>query len=121
MDDSMATESAELSIDGMSCDRCVARVEAALKEIPGVESVEAAIGRARVVYQPEFASRIEMGRRIEALGYRIGGGDGPRKGRFAGWLDRMARSNTAAFGQGELSCCTLGRKKLPGKKGASPS
>ncbi len=113
MDETVHTESTELSIEGMSCDRCVERVEAAVKEVPGVESVQAAIGRVRVVYQPEFASRIEIGRRIEALGYRIAGADGVRKRGLAGWLERMARSNTAAFGQGELSCCTMGRKKTP--------
>ncbi len=112
MDESIRTESAELSIEGMSCESCVARVEAALREIPGVESVQVAVGRASIVYQPDFASRIEMGRRIEALGYRIAGTDGVRKGRVAGWLDRMIRSNDAAFGQGELSCCTIGRKKV---------
>ncbi len=112
MDESIRAESTDLSITGMSCQSCVARVEAALREIPGVEAVEVAIGHARVLYQPDFASPIEMGRRIEALGYRIAGADGVRKGRVAGWLDRMARSNDAAFGQGELSCCTIGRKKV---------
>ncbi len=77
-----------------------------------MESVQAAVGHASVVYQPDFASRIEMVRRVEALGYRIAGADGVRKGRIAGWLDRMARSNDAAFGNGELSCCTIGRKKV---------
>jgi len=114
MDDSIRTESVEFSIEGMSCDRCVARVEAAFREIPGVESVQAAIGHASVVYQPDFVSRIEIGRRIEDLGYRIAATDGVRKGRLAGWLDRMARSNAETFGAGQLSCCTLGRKKKPG-------
>jgi copper chaperone CopZ len=113
MDDTLRTESTELAIEGMSCDRCVARVEAALKEIPGVESVDAAIGHARVVYQPELASRTEIGRRIEGLGYRIAGGEAPRKGRIARWLDRMAKANAANFGTGQLSCCTVGRKKPP--------
>jgi copper chaperone CopZ len=111
MDDSVTTESTELSIEGMSCDRCVARVEAALREVPGVESVEAAIGRARVLYQPEFASRVELGRRIERLGYRVVGADGPGRRGLAGWLHRMALSNARAFGNARLDCCTVGRKK----------
>ena len=116
MDDSIRTENTELSIEGMTCDHCVARVEAAVGEIPGVEAVRAAIGHASVVYQPDFVSRIEIGRRIEGLGYRIAVTDGEGKGGLAGWLDRMARSNAKAFGEGTLSCCTMGRKKAPGGK-----
>ena len=82
----------------------------------GVETVQASIGLARVVYRPEFASRVEIGRRIERLGYRIKATDGLRKGRLAGWLDRMARSNRENFGEGTLSCCTIGRRKAAGGK-----
>ncbi len=114
MDEPITTEIADLSIEGMSCDNCVARVEAALKEIPGVESVEAAIGRARVVYQPEFASRVELGRSIERLGYRVAGAGGAGRRGLAGWLQRMAQSNARAFGNGRLDCCTVGRKKPAG-------
>ncbi len=111
MDDSIQLESTEIPIQGMSCDRCVARVEAALRGIPGVETVHAAIGRARVEYQPVFVSRIEIDRRIEELGYRIAAAGGQRRGGIRGWLDRMARSNKASFGEATLSCCTMGRKK----------
>ncbi len=114
MDESMTTESTELLIEGMSCGNCVARVEEALKEVPGVDSVEAAIGRARVVYQPEFASRVELARRIERLGYRVSGADGAGRRGLAGWLQRMALSNARTFGNARLDCCTVGRKKTGG-------
>ena len=78
-----------------------------------METVEVTIGHARVEYQSAFASRVEIGRRIERLGYRITATDGRRKGGIAGWLDRMARSNKETFGEGTLSCCTLGRKQAP--------
>lgn len=117
MEDSLLTQTAELSIEGMSCDRCVARVEEALKEIPGVESVRVVIGHARVVYQPEIASRAEMGLRIHGLGYRIAATAGRRKGPLARWLDRLALSNAKTFGSGPLDCCTLGRKQPTGESG----
>ncbi len=115
MDDTIRVESTDISIRGMTCDHCVARVEAAVREIPGVEDVRAVIGLARVAYHPEFASRVEIEKRIEGLGYRIMAVDGQRRGRIAGWLDRMARSNKETFGEGRPSCCTLGRTKAPGR------
>ena len=49
-----ATTRADLPIEGMTCASCVARVERALKAVPGVEEahVNLVTGRASVTFDP---------------------------------------------------------------------
>lgn len=39
----------ELQIQGMSCQHCVKAVDGALRAVPGVETVEVAVGRAVLI------------------------------------------------------------------------
>jgi copper chaperone CopZ len=111
MDETLSSEILDVAIQGMGCGECAARIEAALKELPGIASVRATPGRAHVAFQPAIVSRVQIVRRIESLGYAVDAGDGKPRGRLAGWLDRLARSNAANFGESRIDCCTLGRKR----------
>ncbi len=48
-------EPIELSIDGMTCASCVARVEKALKKVPGVEQANVNLATERAWIQPNAA------------------------------------------------------------------
>jgi len=75
----VATESADLQVEGMSCASCVARIEKALNAVPGVVRAAAnlADARVRVEYIPDEVGLREIRRTIDSLGYRaIGAGEG---------------------------------------------
>ncbi len=63
-----------LAIKGMSCGHCQARVEQALREVPGVSKAEVdlPIGLARVSFDPERTGRAALVRAVERVGYSVG-------------------------------------------------
>jgi P-type Cu+ transporter len=75
----VATENADLAVEGMSCASCVARIEKALNRVSGVvrASANLADGRVRVEYIPGEVGVGEIRRAIESLGYKVtGSGEG---------------------------------------------
>ncbi|HMQ32208.1 MAG TPA: heavy metal translocating P-type ATPase [Chloroflexaceae bacterium] len=63
----------ELPVTGMTCASCSARVEKALRKVPGVleASVNLAAERAGVVYSPATTSYGELKAAVEAAGYGV--------------------------------------------------
>jgi len=63
---------AALAIEGMTCASCVARVEKALRRVPGVReaSVNLAAERAHVVYDPAAVDLTQLVAAVERAGYR---------------------------------------------------
>lgn len=63
-----------ISIDGMSCSACVARVKKKLTSMDGVADVEVNLGAraARVRYAPDKVSPDRLVAAINDLGYRAG-------------------------------------------------
>ncbi|MGH2753031.1 MAG: heavy metal translocating P-type ATPase, partial [Actinomycetota bacterium] len=63
----------ELTVDGMTCASCAARVQRTLARHVGVESasVNLATNRARVQYRPDSASLEELQKAVSKIGYRI--------------------------------------------------
>ena len=78
-----------LSVDGLSCASCAARVERALLGVPGVSSasVNLAAGRALVRHPRDIVTAGALAAAIRAAGYETGGADAP---------DREARRATEA-------------------------
>jgi Cu+-exporting ATPase len=78
----MRMNKAILSISGMHCASCAARIEAALAAIPGVgrATVSIASRRALVEYDPGRVTRADLEAVIEKTGYRVmgEGGEQPR-------------------------------------------
>ncbi|HZW28098.1 MAG TPA: heavy metal translocating P-type ATPase [Trueperaceae bacterium] len=64
---------AELSVSGMTCAACVARVERALKRVDGVldANVNLATERAAVVYRPELVDLAQLEEAVEGAGYEV--------------------------------------------------
>ncbi|MCS7173731.1 MAG: copper ion binding protein, partial [Armatimonadetes bacterium] len=62
-----------LPIEGMSCASCVANVEGALKELPGVRDVRVnlATEQATVDYDPSAVDLQAMRRAVEEVGYGL--------------------------------------------------
>ncbi|MCX7800462.1 MAG: heavy metal translocating P-type ATPase [Fimbriimonadales bacterium] len=62
---------ADLKIGGMTCASCVAHVERALRQVPGVQeaSVNLATEKASVVFDPELASPEHLAIAVEKAGY----------------------------------------------------
>lgn len=58
-----------LSIDGMTCDHCVAAVRKALASVPGVRIERVALGSATVEYDPQRATPDEIVDVINDEGY----------------------------------------------------
>ncbi len=67
------SEDIELSVEGMTCASCAARVEKVLNRHPGVEQagVNFAANRARVTYYPQSVTLDELSSAVEEIGYRI--------------------------------------------------
>ena len=67
------TAEVELSVSGMTCAACVARVERALHGVEGVVDarVNLATERASVVYRPELVGLEELKGAVEAAGYEV--------------------------------------------------
>ena len=64
-------------VEGMTCAGCVARVESAIREIPGVEdaAVNLATGSASIKYYEDQATEAGFREAIEAAGYGVGDPD----------------------------------------------
>ncbi len=62
-----------LPISGMTCASCVAHVEGALKELPGVSQVvvNLATNKASLKYDPQRVNLSDMKRAVEGVGYAI--------------------------------------------------
>ncbi|SMB99887.1 Cu+-exporting ATPase [Thermanaeromonas toyohensis ToBE] len=69
----VTTTRISLPVEGMSCASCVAKVEKALKNIPGVQAVQVNLltKKATVEYNPREAQVMELVKTIEELGYNV--------------------------------------------------
>jgi P-type Cu+ transporter len=67
----VVTEKAELTITGMTCAACSARIEKGLKKMDGISdaNVNLALERADVIYNPAAVSPAGLIKRVEKLGY----------------------------------------------------
>jgi Cu+-exporting ATPase len=68
------TTTTRLKVEGMTCSGCVARVEKAIRALPGVYSsaVDLAAGQATVERDPAKTSAVQIKEAILAAGYKIG-------------------------------------------------
>ncbi|HET8905538.1 MAG TPA: heavy metal translocating P-type ATPase [Ktedonobacterales bacterium] len=66
------SETATLSLEGMTCASCALRIEKGLKKVPGVAeaSVNLATERASVRYDPTTTSMDDLLHKVEAVGYK---------------------------------------------------
>ncbi|GAA5439877.1 copper-exporting P-type ATPase [Deinococcus caeni] len=66
-----ATQTAEFTVQGMTCAACTARVERGLNATPGVTgaSVNLATERAHVTFDPALTSLRDLSARVRDLGY----------------------------------------------------
>lgn len=67
------TKQASISISGMTCAACAARIEKGLGRLPGVSKahVNLALERATVTYSPEQVTVQDLESKVEALGYGV--------------------------------------------------
>src|SRR5689334_8293229 len=68
-----STPSLHATIEGMHCASCVARVETALKSVPGVASavVNLASSEAEIQYDPSQANVDQMAGALKKVGYTL--------------------------------------------------
>lgn len=59
----------QLRIAGMSCGHCVARVEKALRKLPGVGVVKVEVGWADVAYDPSVTPFERIREALDEIGY----------------------------------------------------
>ena len=64
-----STHTVTFAIEGMSCGHCVAAVSEALRQLPGVDVRQVAVGSASVVLDPAGASTAAVIEAIRDAGY----------------------------------------------------
>lgn len=76
---SLALDSFEIPIAGMTCEQCTGTVRRALERLPGVRSAAVDLGRglAEVKAEPGRIDRDTIRRAVEAAGYSVPNGDTP--------------------------------------------
>jgi copper chaperone len=62
---------ANIRIEGMSCEHCVAAVRKGLEAVPGVKSLDVRIGSARVGYDPAVAAPERFEQVLVDLGFDL--------------------------------------------------
>ena len=100
------TKTAELFIEGMTCGRCVQKIENALTKIDGIEYYDVIVGHVRVSYMPHILTVNTIMAAIEEGGY-VAQTQMPQKSRWKRFIDRMVESNEKTFGTNKLDCCTM--------------
>lgn len=72
--DQNALQRLSMPVEGMTCASCVARVEKALNNVPGVQSanVNLATERATVTFDPAKADQLVLAAAVEEVGYKLG-------------------------------------------------
>ncbi len=92
MNDTTTAPTLDLGIGGMTCASCVARVERAIRKVPGVRdaTVNLATESARIVYAPSDQMEARLRRAVRDAGYEprapeqaVGAGDGSPWAGFA--------------------------------------
>jgi Cu+-exporting ATPase len=71
---SVAPESIEIPVEGMTCNHCVGTVRRALESVPGVRSAAVDLEAKRAEVEPEPGASLDLGRlraAVEAVGYRV--------------------------------------------------
>jgi len=58
-------------IEGMSCGHCVKRVEAALKEVPGVKAVTVDLGKKRATVEGDALDDAALTGAVTEAGYQV--------------------------------------------------
>ncbi len=117
LDDKINLRKRTIKIEGMTCSGCKERIEKALQEIEGVESVDAdyETGKLRLEYNIAKTSLEEIEPHIENLDYHLPSGLGSRIKR--GWFhdqDTIARENYLANNRTSgcrLNCCDLNQPR----------
>ena len=68
------SDTIRLKVTGMTCSGCEAAVSRALRQLPGVDDVNAshAAEQVSVTFAPSRVTLADIGERIAALGYVIG-------------------------------------------------
>ena len=63
-------ETVNLSIQGMHCGGCAAKVSTALKALPGTKVEEVAVGSARISFDPHITSASALIGAVNNLGFK---------------------------------------------------
>ncbi|WP_038032671.1 mercuric transport protein MerTP [Thermonema rossianum] len=73
--DSLATRSIWLQVEGMSCEGCARHIEEALSEVPGIIKAHADYqkGLVKVEFTPQQVKQAQIKKSIEGSGYQVSG------------------------------------------------
>lgn len=71
-------KSVSLTIDGMSCGHCVRAVDRALRNLPGIEVEQVAVGSAVVGYDPASVTPEQIEQVVTEEGYAVRGAGGSK-------------------------------------------
>jgi copper chaperone CopZ len=61
--------SIRMKVDGMTCGHCVARVQDAIRALPGVRSFEVSVGEVELWADPGRVTPAQVSDALEALGF----------------------------------------------------
>ncbi len=100
---------ADLQIEGMTCDHCVARVQKALLALPGVSAAQVSIGHATVRH--EGVSADAMARAVADVGYTVVGAASAEEKPTAPVAEDR-RTSVPVFGMHCASCVSAVEREL---------
>ena len=63
-------ETVNLSIQGMHCGGCAAKVSSALKALPGTQVEQVAVGSARISFDPQKTTATALIAAVNSLGFK---------------------------------------------------
>lgn len=63
----------QLDITGMTCDQCVAGIQKALSQTPGIDSADVTIGQVDVRFDDSSCKTADLVKAVEAAGFTVAG------------------------------------------------
>lgn len=89
----------------------IVKLQQKLREVEGISTFEVSNECICIEYLPFKLSRVSIESKLKELGYPVKIEKKKKKGLFARFIDKLAKSNKETFGNQKLDCCDLKTKK----------
>jgi hypothetical protein len=88
----------------------ISKIQLKLDEVEGIDSFEISSEFICIEYLPFKLSKESIQETLKSMGYPVKIEKKKKKGLFARFIDKLAKSNNETFGNQKLDCCDLKTK-----------